>query len=202
MNKKLLSAAGLLTAGLLAGGIASAASAANAADDTLSAATNSSNAAATTDPSTPDTTNPPTFGGDHDGDGVRGGHGAEFNPGGAEPVRDDEKAVDAATASKLTDLALAEVPGATVIRVETDADGAAYEAHLRKADGTLVTVKFDESFAVLEVQDGMGKGPHGAVPNGKAKGHVDGMGHGRHGAPGQDKKGQTDSSADESNSTN
>ena len=52
--------------------------------------------------------------------------------------------------------ALKAVPGATVIRIETDADGATYEAHLKKADGTLVTVKFDKNMAVTAIQAGMG----------------------------------------------
>ena len=52
--------------------------------------------------------------------------------------------------------ALKAVPGATVDRVETDADGAVYEAHLTKADGSRVTVKFDKSFAVTAIQAGMG----------------------------------------------
>ena len=38
---------------------------------------------------------------------------------------------------KVTAAAQAEVPGGTIVRVETDADGhAAYEAHMTKADGT------------------------------------------------------------------
>jgi flavin-dependent dehydrogenase len=52
--------------------------------------------------------------------------------------------------------ALKAVPGATVDRVETDVDGAVYEAHLTKADGSKVTVKFDKSFAVTAIQAGMG----------------------------------------------
>jgi hypothetical protein len=48
------------------------------------------------------------------------------------------------------------VPGATVDRVETDADGAAYEAHVTKSDGTKATVKFDQDFNVTGVEDGMG----------------------------------------------
>ena len=40
--------------------------------------------------------------------------------------------------------------GATVVRVETDADGhAAYEAHLVQADGTPSTVYVDKSFDVV-----------------------------------------------------
>jgi hypothetical protein len=57
--------------------------------------------------------------------------------------------------------ALKAVPGGTVYRVETDADGATYEAHMTKADGTRVTVKFDKSFKVTAVQDGMGAGGPG-----------------------------------------
>jgi hypothetical protein len=42
-------------------------------------------------------------------------------------------------AAKVTAAARKEVPGATIVRVETDSGGAAYEAHMRKADGTFVT---------------------------------------------------------------
>ncbi len=197
MNKKLIGATGLLTVGLLAGGIASAATAANAANETAGAVSTST----ATDPANPGTTNPPTFGdGDHAGRGPHAHADGDFNPGGVDPVRDDEKAVEADVAAKLTDLALAEVPGATVIRVETDGDGAAFEAHLKKADGTLVTVKFDANYAVLEVQDGMGAGPKGPGP--KGAGHVDGKGHGRHGAPGQGPKPSTDTTPDTTDSTN
>ena len=48
-------------------------------------------------------------------------------------------------AAKVTAAAQKEVPGGTIIRVETDSGGAAYEAHIRKADGTYVTVKFDKT---------------------------------------------------------
>lgn len=54
--------------------------------------------------------------------------------------------------------ALQAVPGATVIRVETDSGPAAYEAHLRKPDGTYVTVKLDRSFHVTGTQSGFGGG--------------------------------------------
>jgi hypothetical protein len=66
--------------------------------------------------------------------------------------------------------ALKAVPGGTVYRVETDADGASYEAHMTKADGTRVTVKFDKSFKVTRVEDGMG----GAGPGGPAGGTAGG----------------------------
>ena len=53
------------------------------------------------------------------------------------------------TAARVEAAAKAAHPGATVVRVETDAEGAAYEAHIRKADGTSATVKLDASFNVI-----------------------------------------------------
>ena len=45
--------------------------------------------------------------------------------------------------------------GATIERVETDADGnAAYEAHMVKSDGTRVTVYVNKSFEVVSVESG------------------------------------------------
>lgn len=73
-------------------------------------------------------------------------------------------------AQQVTDAALAAVPGATVIRVETDSDaGGKYEAHLTKSDGTQVTVKLDAAFAVTSTEQGFGPGPRGP--------------HGPHGTP-------------------
>lgn len=60
------------------------------------------------------------------------------------------------TAAKLKAAALKAVPGGTVYRVETDADGAAYEAHMTKADGSEVTVKFDKNLVATATQAGMG----------------------------------------------
>ena len=150
-KKKILSAAGLVTAGILAGSIMSVAGAANAADSTSATGTTSSTSASSTN-----STTPPTFNGT--------GAGAEdpnFNPGGADSVRSDEKTVTGADADRLTAAAEARVSGATAFRVETDGDGAAYEVHLKKADGTLVTVKFDSAFAITAVEDGMGAGGRG-----------------------------------------
>jgi len=70
--------------------------------------------------------------------------------------RSDETVLTGANAEKAKAAALAAVPGATVDRVETDADGAVYEAHMTKSDGTKVTVKFDKDFKVTGVEDGMG----------------------------------------------
>ena len=82
------------------------------------------------------------------------------------------------TAEKVTAAAQAAVPGATVIRVETDSEGAAYEAHMQKSDGSVVTVKFDSNFSVTDTIDGFGDGPGGAGGQG-------GPGYG-YGAPGGD----------------
>jgi hypothetical protein len=51
------------------------------------------------------------------------------------------------------------VHGGTVIRVETDNEGAAYEAHIRKTDGSSVTLKFDEDLNLTDTVDGFGAGP-------------------------------------------
>ena len=57
------------------------------------------------------------------------------------------------TLAKVKAAALEEVPNATIVRVETDADGhAAYEAHILKADGTPATVYVDEQFDVVSVE--------------------------------------------------
>ncbi len=72
-------------------------------------------------------------------------------------MRGDEKSVSAATAAKLKAAAVQAVPGGTVNRVETDSGDATYEAHMTKADGTQVTVKFKKNLAVTGVEAGMGK---------------------------------------------
>ena len=62
-------------------------------------------------------------------------------------------------AAKAKAAALAAVPGATVIRVETDSGDAAYEAHLEKSDGSFVTVEMDSSFHVTGTESGFGGPP-------------------------------------------
>ena len=68
------------------------------------------------------------------------------------------------TADKVKQAALNKVPGATVIRVETDSEGSPYEAHLQKSDGTEVTVKVNKQFEVTSVENGFGGGPRGSHP--------------------------------------
>jgi hypothetical protein len=76
-------------------------------------------------------------------------------PSGGQPwgrQRSDETPLTGDALSKVTALAKAKVPGGTIVRVETDADGnAAYEAHLVKADGTPATVYVNKQFAVVSV---------------------------------------------------
>jgi uncharacterized membrane protein YkoI len=70
--------------------------------------------------------------------------------------RSDETVLSGDTAAKVRQAALAKVPGGTIVRVETDADGnAAYEAHMVKADGTPATVYVNKQFEVVSVQTGM-----------------------------------------------
>lgn len=68
------------------------------------------------------------------------------------------------TADKVRAAALDAVPGGSIIRVETDSDGSAYEAHVEKADGSIVTVKLDKDFNVTDIETGFGGGP-GAPPS-------------------------------------
>ncbi len=139
-----LQSIGLITGGVLAGAVV-AGGVANAATTTPTPATSSGTSSSSS--------------------ASTGSGSSTFDPGGSTPVRSDEQAVSSSVAAKLEAAALAKVPGATVIRAETDAGDAAYEVHLKKADGTLVTVKLDDSFAVTAVEDGMGLGdpaPSGA----------------------------------------
>ena len=70
--------------------------------------------------------------------------------------RSDESPLTGDALSKVTALAKAKVPGGTIVRVETDADGnSAYEAHMVKADGTPATVYVSKQFEVVSVESGM-----------------------------------------------
>src|SRR4051794_15024930 len=105
--------AGLVAAGLVAGGILAATIGANAAG---SGGTSSG----TTTPSY--SAGVPGYGHNGAPGGFGGGQG-----------RSDETVVTGANATTLTDKAKAKVPGATVLRVETDAGDAAYEVHMQKS---------------------------------------------------------------------
>ena len=66
--------------------------------------------------------------------------------------RSDETLLTGDTLAKVTAAAKAKVPGGTIVRVETDADGhAAYEAHMTAQTGHETTVYVDKSFNVVSV---------------------------------------------------
>ena len=112
-------------------------------------------------------------------DGHAGHHrGHAGDAAGARPTAPDPATVEQGpgetlltgdTAAKVTAAAKAAVPGATVIRVETDSGGSAYEAHMQKSDGTLVTVKLDKSFKVTATDTGFGGGGHHGDGDGTAR---------------------------------
>ena len=135
--------AGLIAAGAVVGGVLAATGGASAATPSGSAS-----------PSTTSTTSTPTA----TDPAPATGAGLAPTDRSATPVRGDEKAVSTTISATLTSKALAAVPGGTVFRVETDAGDATYEAHMTKADGTPVTVKFDASLNVTKVETGMGQG--------------------------------------------
>ena len=74
-----------------------------------------------------------------------------------------EKLLTGSAAANARAAALAAVPGATIERVENDAEGAVYEAHMVKSDGSHVTVKMDANFKVTKIETGP-DGPGGPRP--------------------------------------
>ena len=72
---------------------------------------------------------------------------------------DQQKADAAATAAE---------PSATIVRAETDSSGeGTYEVHMKKADGSYVTVYLDSNFKVTSTASGFGGGPAGqSLPTG------------------------------------
>jgi hypothetical protein len=87
--------------------------------------------------------------------------------------RSDETLLSGDAAAKVRQAALDRVPGATIVRVETDADGhAAYEAHMVKSDGTPVMVYVSKQFEVVSVESGM-PAPPGSAP-GSSNGNSNG----------------------------
>ncbi len=71
-----------------------------------------------------------------------------------------EQVLTGGNVDKAKAAAIKAVPGATILRLETDAEGDAYEAHMTKSDGTMATVKFDSNFNVTRIDSGFG-GPKG-----------------------------------------
>lgn len=138
--------AGSLVTATLAGGALGAALVNGSASAQTTPSTTSS-AASGTGNGTNGTPAPPAF------DPTKGGHH------GANGVV--EQLLTGTTADKARAAALAAVPGGTIQRVENDAEGAVYEAHMIKADGTPVTVKMDANFKVTGIETGGPGGPGG-----------------------------------------
>jgi hypothetical protein len=61
----------------------------------------------------------------------------------------DEAPLSGDARTKAVEAALAHVGGGTVIETETGDDGAAYGIEIRRADGSVVEVSLDSSFAVV-----------------------------------------------------
>jgi hypothetical protein len=141
MKRSTASAVGLIAAGALAGGVLAGTLSANAAGGS-----NGTNAGTDTG-----TTAPAYAGPTATGPGAPPQHGL-----GPDPVRGDESSVGSNLTDTLTQKAEAKT-GGTVYRVETDSGDAAYEAHVQKDDGSLVTVKFDKNGTITAVEDGMGR---------------------------------------------
>lgn len=92
---------------------------------------------------------------DDDGDGHHGRHGRHGGRDGHGRHGSPEEVLTGDTATKVQAAAQAAVPGATVERLEKDADGTApYEAHMEKADGTHVTVYVNADFTVKSIEEG------------------------------------------------
>ena len=144
-SRKLL-LGGVIAGSLLAGGAIGtlALGTAGAATNTPSTSTPSSSAPS----SSGQTTSPPSNSGTPpQQDWSKAGHQANG-------ITETLLTGDALTKAKAA--AEAAVPGATAQRAETDAEGAAYEVHMTKSDGSIVTVKLDSNFNVTKTIDGMG----------------------------------------------
>ncbi|HEV7168242.1 MAG TPA: hypothetical protein VGN49_09760 [Micrococcaceae bacterium] len=143
MNKLKKSAlGGLALAAVIGGGaLTAAALPANAAETVASSSPSSSS-------TTPGTT----------AAGSTGQGAPDPSKGGHQANGITEQLLTGDTAAKVKAAALAANPGATIQRVENDAEGATYEAHILKSDGTPATVKLDASFNVTGTETG---GPGG-----------------------------------------
>lgn len=141
----------LVTGGLAAGTMLGAAGIASATTGTSTTATSGSSSTATT----PATGTPPA--------GAAQGNPATMTHGPGETLLTGTQLQQATAAA-------AAVPGATVIRAETNSSGDyPYEVHLSKSDGTDVTVELDSNFKVITTISGFGAGPAGSqAPSGTA----------------------------------
>lgn len=142
--RKAVAGTAMVAAALGGGAIgASLVTAANA--DTATTSTTAPASSAQTQTQAPASNQPPQF------DPTTGGHAANGIT---------EELLTGDTAEKVKAAALQAVAGGTIQRVETDAEGATYEAHMLDANGQPVTVKLDASFNVTSTESGPdGHGP-------------------------------------------
>jgi uncharacterized membrane protein YkoI len=84
--------------------------------------------------------------------GGKGGHGGKGggSHGTETPLTGDDLAKATAAAAKAA-------PGSTVVRAETDADGAAFEVHITNTDGTKSTVLLNADFSLKTIETGATK---------------------------------------------
>ena len=142
-------------AGLTSAGIAAAASGSSGAGSANRSAASTSNLAASTSPTTAPAGGPPP-----------GGPPAGGQPDPAAMTHGpNETLLTGADLQKADAAAEAAVPGATIVRAETDSSGASpYEVHMKKSDGTYVTVQLDSNFNAIKTITGFGPGPAGSQP--------------------------------------
>jgi hypothetical protein len=148
----------LVTGALVVGATAGAAGIASAATSGSTSSTSSGSSSGSSSSSAPSGTygSPPRAGSGAPGDPAAMTHG----PGETLLTGTNQQKADAA--------ATAAEPGATIVRAETDSSGAGtYEVHMKKADGSYVTVYLDSNFKVTSTASGFGGGPAGSSgPNG------------------------------------
>lgn len=114
-------------------------------------------AAAQTDPSTSPTTEAPA-------PATPVPEGTEPGP---RPDRPARTPVTGEAAEKVSAAALAAVPGGEVLGVHTGREAGTYKADVRKADGTVLSVKVNANFEVTGVNEcgpGGPRGPRGTLP--------------------------------------
>ena len=144
----------LVTAAIVAGTGLGAAGIASAATSSASSPSSTSGSSATTAPPAGSASTPPT--------------GARPDPA-TMTHGPNETLLTGTDLQKATAAATAAVPGATVIRAETNSSGASpYEVHMKKTDGSYVTVELDSNFAATATVSGFGGGPAGGPPAGSA----------------------------------
>jgi hypothetical protein len=82
------------------------------------------------------------------------GAATKSGPSASRTARPPQTQLTGDTADKVKAAAAAKVPGATVLRVEGGGPaGAAYHAHVRKADGSEVVVLVNSSFEATSVAE-------------------------------------------------